>query len=53
MWAVAVGTALFLPQVFGSPLRPTTLALVGRVGVLGWVLLNRRDAEGAENTQRF
>jgi hypothetical protein len=53
MWAVAVGTALFLPQVFGSPLRPTTLALVGMVGVLGWVLLNRRDAEGAENTQRF
>jgi hypothetical protein len=53
MWAVAVGTALFLPQVFGSPLRLTTLALVGMVGVLGWVLLNRRDAEGAENTQRF
>jgi hypothetical protein len=49
LWTVAVGTALFLPQVLGSPLRLTTLALVGLVGVLGWVLLietqRRKDAK--------
>jgi hypothetical protein len=49
MWAVAVGTALFLPQVFASPLRLTTLAMGVMVGVPAWVVLvetqRRKDAK--------
>jgi hypothetical protein len=47
LWVVAVGTALFLPQVFGSPLRLTTLALLGLVGVPAWAAV-LGNAEGAE-----
>ena len=52
MWTVAVGTALFLPQVFGSPLRLTTMALVGMVGMLVWTLFNAEATE-AQRAQRF
>ena len=49
LWAVAVGTALLLPQVFASPLRLTTLALAVLVGVLAWVLLAQRTQRHREH----
>jgi hypothetical protein len=36
LWGVYVSTALFLPQVFGLPVRVTTVGMVGMVGVLVW-----------------
>jgi hypothetical protein len=48
LWAVAVGTALLLPQVFASPLRLTTLALGAMVGVLAWGILAQRTQRRRE-----
>jgi hypothetical protein len=47
LWAVAVGTALFLPQVFASPLRLTTVALAILVGVLAWAAVRGSSTRAA------
>jgi hypothetical protein len=47
LWAVAVGTALFLPQVFASPLRLTTLALAVMVVVLAWAAVRGSSTQPA------
>ncbi len=49
LWAVAVSTALLLPQVFASPLRLTTLALATLVALPVWVLMTQA-ARGAKSS---
>jgi hypothetical protein len=47
LWAVAVGTALLLPQIFASPLRLTTLALAVMVGMLAWAAVRGGSTRAA------
>jgi hypothetical protein len=47
LWAVTVGTALLLPQIFASPLRLTTLALAVMVGMLAWAAVRGGSTRAA------